>query len=502
LTAEFAGHEDWIECLAWSPDGTRLATGSNDKTVRVWNALAKPSLVRVPRHDYPIDRVTASSDGRSFTSKSKDHTVKVWDAGDGAQLASLSGHPNIQCVACSPDGRFVAAGFTNSEARVWRRLSGQPVSDFLQHRDFVAALAFSPDSRWVASAGRGDRTVWVWEAETGRPRFVLRAPGAIVAVAFSPDGKRIVTGDWDGEARLWDAETGDGLGCLSGHTGGVAGVAFIQDGARIISHDGTLRIWDSPSGKCLEEFLLRDADGAAVAVSGYPDCYHAARGSLTTAVRALPDQVEVAWYPAPLVWMAASPAGRVWAGSLASHGHLHMFALEGDVRRERTIRPPVEKPAGPVPAPVPVVPTINAPASPAAPSPVALQSRAPTQAELDAAFDQRIRWPAVIIAHVVALALCWAISWIPWSTWAVVATIVLSFMLGGFATMFQILFERAEGTLPRGLSWANFLLMAAPGGWGWLFYAARQSGSALPITGTVVFAIAYGVTWLLKPDRR
>ncbi|CAG7854448.1 COMPASS-like H3K4 histone methylase component WDR5B {ECO:0000303/PubMed:19567704} Short=AtWDR5B {ECO:0000303/PubMed:19567704} [Serendipita indica DSM 11827] len=210
LPEALRGHTEVVETVAFSPDGSRIVSGSWDQTIRLWDAETSQSLGEPLRgHTGPVTAVAFSPDGSRVVSGSDDQTIRLWDAETGQS-------------------------------------SGEPLRG---HTGAVTALAFSPDGLRIVS-GSWDDTIRLWDAETGQSLGEpLRGhPGEVSAVAFSPDGSRIVSGAWDNTIRLWNAETGQSSGePLRGHSGVVNAVAFSQDSFLIMtgSADSTVRLSDT-----------------------------------------------------------------------------------------------------------------------------------------------------------------------------------------------------------------------------------------------------------------
>jgi hypothetical protein len=204
--------------------------------------------------------VAFSPDGTRIVTGSADQTVKVWDARTGTPQLELKGHTSwVYSVAFSPDGTRIVTGSEDRTARVWDARTGTPLLDLKGHTGLVWSVAFSPDGSRIVT-GSADQTVKVWDARTGTPQLELKEHTAPVSsVAFSPDGTRIVTGSADRTAKVWDARTGTPLLELRGHTSPVTSVAFSPDGTRIVTvavdqnKPPETKAWDARTGRELKD---------------------------------------------------------------------------------------------------------------------------------------------------------------------------------------------------------------------------------------------------------
>jgi WD40 repeat protein/TPR repeat protein len=270
--AVLSGHGDVVRSAAYSPDGTRIVTASEDKTARIWDSRTGMQLTQLSGHTDHIASAAYSPDGTRIVTASDDKTVRIWDARTGMQIAALSGHEGaVECAAYSPDGTRIVTASEDKTARIWDARTGAQLAVLSGHGDSVRSAAYSPDGTRVVTAS-WDKTVRIWEARTGAQLAVLSGhDGVVWSAAYSPDGKRIVTSSLDKTARVWDALTGVQLIVLSGHANRVRSAAFSPDGTRIVtaSEDKTTRIWDARTGV---KIAVLSGHGSVVASAAYsPD---------------------------------------------------------------------------------------------------------------------------------------------------------------------------------------------------------------------------------------
>jgi len=283
------GHGGAVNRVAVSPDGSRFATASSDRTVKLWDREGH-ILLSLAGHRGAVIDAAFSADGKTLATGSDDATIGIWDVSSGRNLRMLANEDGaVTAVAFSPVDPVLASGSQSGAIRIRDARSGATVAVCRGHADRVRALVFNRDGSRLASAG-SDRWLRLWEAHTGRQVAAGADVGEIWSVDFSPDGKRLLTsgvdaglklwrigptltsallpgptavnldlvaasafdargdriaaGGWDNVARVLDAQSGKELFALRGHTAPITSLKF--DAQRLVtsSQDGTARIWD------------------------------------------------------------------------------------------------------------------------------------------------------------------------------------------------------------------------------------------------------------------
>jgi WD40 repeat protein/beta-lactamase regulating signal transducer with metallopeptidase domain len=258
LLATLEGHERGAVTVVFSQDGTTLASGSCDGSIRIWDVAT-----RTCRHELAglsgLTELAFSPDGRLLASAGEGNIVTVWDVETGSEASRLTDLKwPVYSVAFSPDGAYLATGGgapenrpgAEGELKVWD-LAKQSVAATLNgHAGAVLAVAFSPDGQELATGGL-DETIRLWDVKTARGRLTMGGLSSCVqALAFSPDGLMLAwSGRTDGLVSLRSATTGAEVVRFVGHSAIVRGLAFAPDGARLATggDDRTIKLWDVPA---------------------------------------------------------------------------------------------------------------------------------------------------------------------------------------------------------------------------------------------------------------
>ncbi|WP_083901722.1 serine/threonine-protein kinase [Pseudanabaena sp. PCC 6802] len=248
------GHTGSVVAIDFFANGHSFVSGSDDKTLRLWDTRARRALTVMSNHSGYVSSITAvatSPDGHTFASGSLDNTVKIWNFRSGKPAQLLVGHTNrIMSVAFDPSGQYLVSGSGDRTVKLWDLSRGKSVLTLRGHTDVVTTVAVSPDGKLIASAGE-DRTIVLWDAIKGtRVRTLRGHQGTVKALAFSSDGRILASGSDDKTVRLWDVASGKLVRTFSGHAQSVTSLAFRADGQLLASGstDKQIGLWDIKTG--------------------------------------------------------------------------------------------------------------------------------------------------------------------------------------------------------------------------------------------------------------
>ena len=239
------GHTNWVWVISFSHDGKLLASGSVDKTVKLWDTTGK-EIKTLTGHKDRVNGVSFSPDGKRLATGSGDTTVKLWDTITGKAIKTLTGHKDVVLgISFSPDGKRLATSSGDTTVKLWDTTTGKEIKTLSGHTSVVKAVSFSPDGKRLAT-GSNDKTVKLWDTTTGKEIQTFSGHTYWVwDVSFSPDGKWLATGSADKTVKLWDTTTGKEIQTLSGHTDLITAVSFSPDGKLLAtgSYDNTVKLW-------------------------------------------------------------------------------------------------------------------------------------------------------------------------------------------------------------------------------------------------------------------
>jgi WD40 repeat protein len=290
LSPWLLGHTRDVWRVTFSQDGRYLASGSTDGTVRVWNTADGSVKAVLPSGVETAKGVAFAPDGRLATG-THDGRLLVWDVEAQRLLAERHAHDHqVLGLDVSSDGQFVAVSTEDATASIWR-LDDLVQQHRVAHASRVVTVTFSPDGCCVATSSE-DFTAAVWSRTDGRQLAHLRGHAdSVYAIAYSPDGRYLATSSADRSIRVWSARTYELLRELNGHADRVWSVAFSRDGQRLASasSDSSVKIWDTATGRELISlrgpstwrhvaFAPDDRFLAAGSASGLIALWHAAPG--------------------------------------------------------------------------------------------------------------------------------------------------------------------------------------------------------------------------------
>ena len=246
------GHTHSVNSVAFSPDGQTLASGSESRTIRLWDLKTGQQQQTFTGHTRGVWSVAFSPDGRLLASGSSDQTIRLWNVKTGQHRQTFTGHTHlVSSVAFSPDGQTLASGSWDGTIRLWDVATGRHKVTLEGHKRSVSSVAFSPDGQTLVSGGEDIR---LWDVATGRHKVTLEGDKhSVTRIAFSPDGRLLASGSrffsdtgFRPTVHLWDINTGAHIATLRGHETDILSMAFSPDGKTLAS--GSIKEQIHPSG--------------------------------------------------------------------------------------------------------------------------------------------------------------------------------------------------------------------------------------------------------------
>lgn len=263
-----AYHNAQLVSVAFSPNGKMLAAGAGNKVVVLWDATSLEEMRKLEGNEGPVVSIAFSPDGKFLAAGS--WGGKLYDVEGGHTLHTLEAHTGfVTGIAYSPDGRKVVTGSLDATAKVWDAINGHELAT-LKCPDTVNGIAFSSDGKTLVTVT--DSGIRLWDTASWKEVRVLKGhEGPVTTVAFTRDGKMLATGGADKTVRLWDVATWQEKHTLTGHADRLLSLVFSPDGKQLLtgSADRTAKLWDLAERRAIR--TLEDHGGPVYGVAFSPD---------------------------------------------------------------------------------------------------------------------------------------------------------------------------------------------------------------------------------------
>ncbi|CAD8183791.1 unnamed protein product [Paramecium pentaurelia] len=333
------GHSSCVRSVCISPDGNTLASGSDDKSIRIWDIKTGQQKAKLDGHILNVNSVCFSPDGNTLASGSgspfggSDCFIGIWDVKRGQQIAKLDGHIlSVNQICFSPDGSIIASGSSDKSIRLWDIKTGQQKAKLDGHTSYVMSVCFSPNGNTLAS-GSSDKSIRLWDIKTGQQKAKLDCHSDYVrAVCFSPDGNTLASGSYDKSICLWDIKKGLQKAKLDGHSGTVYSVCFSPDGNTLTSasYDNSICLWDLKTGK--QKVKLDGHNEPIRSICFSPNGNTLASGSSDNSIRLWDvktgqQKAKLDGHTSSVISLCFSPDGNILASS-SSDNSIHLWDVK------------------------------------------------------------------------------------------------------------------------------------------------------------------------------
>lgn len=258
------GHSDYVFSIAVNPQGKTFASGSADKSVKIWDIETGELLHNLIGHSNYVSSIAFSSDGKIIATASYDKTFKLWYFLKSKTFIEHSGC--VTSVAFSPDGKFFATASMDTTIKIWDLSNEELIYTLTDHKSYVNSIVFTRNSQSLISCD-ADKTIKIWNLDKGLETIsITEHLDVINAIAISPDGETFATGSHDKTIKLWHLPTAELIHTFYGHTDTVTSLAFSPDGTTLASgsSDNTIKLWDLYSQELINTLLEHSSTVHAV----------------------------------------------------------------------------------------------------------------------------------------------------------------------------------------------------------------------------------------------